>query len=254
MRYLLAFLFVAAAGSSFAEPAAKPIKVGLYLQINNNYYQGHHRDLRKILTFEAGFECEVITPEALRAGALDGLDLLIMPGGSGSKQAAMLEDSGREIIRRFVKTGGGYLGICAGAYLATNDYPWSIGLLNAKVVDRKNWARGKGDVSLEITQEGKRLFAVEASETRVSYRQGPLLAAGASEELPAYIPLATYLTEIVENGATPGAMPGSTAIAKTTFGAGRVICFSPHPELPDGPNELILQGARWAGSGKDQAK
>src|SRR4051812_18762966 len=77
----------------------------------------------------------------IREGVLKEMDVLVQPGGSGSKQAEALQPEGCDAIREFVKGGGGYVGICAGSYLATTDYTWSLGILNAKVVDRKHWAR-----------------------------------------------------------------------------------------------------------------
>ena len=41
-------------------------------------------------------------------------------------------------------------------------------------------------------------------------------------------------------------MIGTTAIARSKFGRGRVICFSPHPESSRGPNHFIRAGVRWA--------
>ncbi|MFT6182370.1 MAG: hypothetical protein ACI9NQ_001808 [Paracoccaceae bacterium] len=34
-------------------------------------------------------------------------------------------------------------------------------------------------------------------------------------------------------------MKGSTAIAQRVFGKGRVICFSPHPEMTEGLEHFI---------------
>ena len=47
---------------------------------------------------------------------------------------------GRRAILDFIKNGGGYVGICAGVYLASSHYSWSLGILNAKVVDGEHWA------------------------------------------------------------------------------------------------------------------
>jgi glutamine amidotransferase-like uncharacterized protein len=176
--------------------------------------------------------------------------VLIMPGGSGSKQAAFLEETGREIIRQFVRNGGGYVGICAGAYLATNDYSWSLGLVNARVVDRKHWARGGGEVTLTLTSEGRNTLSHESEQIQCDYNQGPLLAPADKADLPPFEPLAVYATEIARKGAPTGVMIGTTAIARTTFGAGRVICYSPHPERADGPNHLISHGIKWVANGQ----
>ena len=56
-----------------------------------------------------------ITAQEIRDRALKDFDVLVQPGGSGSKQANELEPVGRQNIQSFVKEGGGYIGICAGA-------------------------------------------------------------------------------------------------------------------------------------------
>jgi hypothetical protein len=43
---------------------------------------------------------------------------------------------------------------------------------------------------------------------------------------------------------------GPTAIAAGSFGKGRVICFSPHPEKTKGLEDFICRAARWV-AGKD---
>jgi len=247
MKYLPILFLACLAGPLAAQKtASKPIKAGLYLHLDNKYYRFGQDNLQTILTKEAGFEVTILTAEDIRAGKLEGLDVLIMPGGSGSKQGAKLEESGRGKIRDFVESGGGYVGICAGSYLATNDYSWSIGLINAKAVDKKNWARGKGDVTMKFSDAGKQALETTSDTVVVNYRQGPLFSPGEKKDLPAYETLATFTTEICENGATPGAMIGTTAIARAPFGKGRVICYGPHPERPGGPNSLIVHGVRWA--------
>ncbi|MEZ6105163.1 MAG: BPL-N domain-containing protein [Pirellulaceae bacterium] len=80
----------------------------------------------------------------------------------------------------------------------------------------------------------------------VYYGQGPLLVPGDVPDLPRYEVLASYAGEVVKNGALPTAMPGTHAIIRSTYGQGRVICFSPHPETSSGPNHLMASGVRWA--------
>lgn len=232
------------AATESAEPKLEPVRVALYDHVESDRRQ---RMLEGILTEERGFVCQRVRPEDIRSGVLDEVDVLIMPGGSGSAQARNLEDAGREAVRKFVRNGGSYVGICAGSYLASNDYTWSLGLINARVLDRKHWARGTGPVRLIVTPTGKETLAVETPVVEdVHYGQGPLLAPGASTDLPPYETVAIYATEIAKKGAPSGVMVGTTAIARTRFGKGRVICFSPHCEVKDGPNHLFLEGVRWA--------
>jgi glutamine amidotransferase-like uncharacterized protein len=227
------------------EPAAEAaIRVAIYDAASEvSKGPGH---LLRFLTVERGFAARRVTPADILAGCLDEADVLIMPGGSGSKQAAELGEDGRRKIREFVDGGGGYVGICAGSYLATTHYVWSLGLINAQVWDRAHWARGGGEVTLGMSDPGRRLLG-RGGGVAVHYNQGPLLVPDDEPELPGYEVLAVFETEIAEKGAVAGAMTGTHAIIRSMFGAGRVICFSPHPEVPGGPTELIEAGVRWAG-------
>lgn len=186
-----------------------------------------------------------LTAEDIRSGALAELDLLVHPGGSGSKQARQLGEEGRERVRQFVNSGGGYIGICAGAYLASADYSWSLNLLDAKVLDRKHWARGMGTVDIRLTDTGSHLFENKTPRLQIFYGQGPLLAPADNPDIPDYEPLAVYKSEIAKNGAPKGVMPGTTAIARGRFGQGQVFCFSPHPEKTNGLEPMVHRAAEF---------
>ena len=115
----------------------------------------------------AKYQVTKVNGAQVRAGALDGFDVGRVPRrGAGSGQARSLQAAGRDKVREFVRHGGGYLGICGGAYLGTSYYDWSLNIVNAKVVDREHWARGRPTpVQLELTPLGQR-----ASWTRPSPR------------------------------------------------------------------------------------
>jgi len=236
--------------------SAEPVRIGVYSHSTNEAKAaGIVRVFSTILTQKKGYAVQRVKPDDIRTGVLSNLDVLIMPGGSGSKQATNLEISGREAIQQFVKNGGGYVGICAGAYLASSHYPWSLNLINASVIDRQHWARGKGDVVLSLSELGQQSLGHPEKEVEVYYGQGPLYGRGTNDSLPAYEELATYKTEVAKEnvpaGVPMGVMQGTTAISRTQYGKGRVICYSPHPEKPFQPVfHLIENGVRWS-AGKD---
>jgi len=186
-----------------------------------------------------------IKAEAIRSGRLEGYDVLIQPGGSGGTQGKTLGEEGREEVRSFVRGGGGYLGICAGAYLATRDYPWSLHILDAKVVDRQHWARGSGDVDITLTTTGRDILGAETERPAILYYQGPLLAPGDDPEIPDYEVLARFDGEIARNGAPKGVMRGTTAIAAAPYESGRVLCFSPHPERTAHLHDMVYRAILW---------
>ncbi len=213
-----------------------PVKVAVYTGTGTGRSK---QNLLKVLETFENVTVQETTAENIRAGALSDVDVLIQPGGSGSKQGKNLEETGREAIRKFVRSGGGYIGICAGAYLATSHYSWSLNILDAKVVDTRHWARGHGDVKIGVTKDGQRVLKTAESQLTILYWQGPLLAPGNRPEIEDYRACALFETEIAKNGAPKGVMKGTTAIARGQFGKGRVICFSPHPERTKGLEHLV---------------
>ncbi|WP_116344413.1 BPL-N domain-containing protein [Blastopirellula marina] len=224
------------------------IRVAIYSHSAENGEGSGPTNLQRFLVAENGFESVVVSPNEIRSGVLNNFDVLVMPGGSASLQAKKLEDAGCEMVKNYVRDGGGYVGICAGSYLASAQYSWSLGIVNAKVWDRSHWARGTGAVSLGLTSTGCDLLKSDKEHLDVYYGQGPLLVPHNDPQLPGYEVLATYRTEIAKKGAPVGAMVGTHAIIRTMYDEGRVICFSPHPEKSGGPNSIMMEGIRWAGS------
>jgi N-formylglutamate amidohydrolase/glutamine amidotransferase PdxT len=185
------------------------------------------------------------TAEEIRQGKLAGMEIVLHPGGSGGGQGRALGAEGREEVRKFIAQGGGYIGICAGSYLATCHYDWSLNILDAHVIDREHWARGKGNVEIDINAEGKNFFSLEQPTATIWYANGPLLGPGNNPSIPDYEPLALYKSEIAKNDAPPGIMLGTTAIARGRFEAGKVICFSCHPEITDDRQTMLHQAIDW---------
>lgn len=184
--------------------------------------------------------------QEVAAGVLTQFDLLIVPGGSGSKQARALGNDGCRAIVKFVDNGGGYAGFCAGAYLASNNYTWSLKIIDARVIDRKHWKRGTGRVKIELTSKGRRFFKNKSALVDIHYANGPLLAPDEDPNIPDFETLARFRTEINKNGAPEGVMKNTPAMIAGRFGRGRVFCSSPHPEYTDGLENLIEKAIRWA--------
>ena len=186
----------------------------------------------------------------IRAGVLSQFDVVVHPGGSGSAQAKALGKEGRAAEIKFVDAGGGYLGVCAGAYLASCNYEWSLGVLDAQVIDRKHWRRGVGGVEVEWTELGKRTLAKGSSAAgkqrfEIQYENGPIFLPGEVDDLPDFEALLVYRGELAQNGAPRGVMPSTAAAIRSSFGRGRAMAFSPHPEKTEGLHALLHNALRW---------
>jgi glutamine amidotransferase-like uncharacterized protein len=226
--------------------AKKAIRVAIYA--DEGASKKGSPQVQKCLPPEEGFEIKTLTAEDIRNGALERFDVLIHPGGSGSAQAKTLGEEGCQRVQQFVAGGGGFIGICAGAYLASAEYPWSLGLLDAQVIDNEHWARGQGDVELRFSKAGQWALGIEEELCPIRYNQGPLLGPAGKADINDYELLASFDGEIAKNGAPTGVMKGTTAIARGTFGKGRVQCFSPHPEKTPGREKFLQSAVRWVAS------
>lgn len=178
-------------------------------------------------------------------------DVLVHSGGSARTQAEALGDFGRKQVCKHIAAGKGYIGICAGAYLATNYYDWSLGIVDARITDRSHWARGKGDCQVLLSKSAESYFGFDIGpHVCFRYAQGPLLT---RPEWPSanhteYTSLGVYGTDIAENGAPPGIMPGTTAILVTNYTKGRIGLFSTHPESKEATHIFLHRLTEWSAS------
>ena len=86
-------------------------------------------------------------------------------------QASRLPHSGAkgtQAVREFVRTGGGYVGICAGSFLATTH----LGMVNA----RANGSKGFGWVKLELTDVGRDILGQYPDLLAAVYSAGPIFS------------------------------------------------------------------------------
>ncbi len=196
----------------------------------------------------AGMQVVHVGPTELSAGTLGHFDLAVFPGGSGSKEGAALGEKGRQEVRQFVERGGGYVGICAGAYLCTSGYDWSLKILNAKTVSPR-WQRGQATLKIELTTQGRKILGDREGLLNVHYHNGPVITRANLEALPDYQVLAYFRTEVANNNTPTGVMVNSPAIAASCFGKGHVVFISPHPEQTLGLEDLVRRAAEWAAVG-----
>jgi glutamine amidotransferase-like uncharacterized protein len=183
--------------------------------------------------------------ELARPGTLDPFDVVVFCGGSGSGQAKAIGEAGAAQVKAFVQRGGGYVSSCAGSYLATSGYPWSLRLIAADTVDSKHWARGTGQVDIELTAEGRKILGDFRGLQSVLYANGPLLGPARDPgTLAPYTVLAHFRSDMAKK-VPGGVMPNTPAMIAGDYGAGRVLCFSPHPEYSESLRGMIVRAVKW---------
>lgn len=169
--------------------------------------------LRAIEGSDPRYRVDLVGPDEpidVSAETLARYDLYVQPGG-GQDMDASFASFGEErvaAIRAFVAQGGGYLGLCMGAYLAGGSH---LGLVPHDMdseVGRPGFPiQTIEDAAIDLTWAGR--------PNTMFFQDGPYLLP--SEGDPAFRALATY-----ENG--------DLAAARYGYGSGVVVLSGPHPE------------------------
>lgn len=195
-----------------------------------------------------GFKVSKISAASIRTGELEKYDVVMMPGGGGSDEVAALGSEGCSRLIKFVSKGGGYVGTCAGAYLAGLGHykktSW-LQMVNTEVVDIDHWNRGTGDVQVRVTNPTSSILSVFPSVLTVHYYNGPLMRPGSSTNLPPCQVEAVFITD-KHNNTKAGIMPGTAAMTTSQFHLGRCVLFSFHPELTAGLEQVEVRAVLWA--------
>ncbi len=221
------------------------IKVALF--IDRGASETSKRIFKKELENKDDIKCKCIYGEDIRDGVLKNFDALVVPGGSANKEAFSMGAEAREEVRRFVKDGGIYMGVCAGAYLSSRAKDKYLGLLPLKTVDQKHWHRvSEGTpVDVELTPVGMEVFGVSKGNIRIVYENGPIFAPPVEKPDETFAVLGFFRSEVVARGGERGVMLGAPAMVLSRYGRGIVLAISPHPEKTPGLKQVEVHALHW---------
>jgi hypothetical protein len=236
----------ARAGDAKEAGRSSPIRVAIYRAPGVSV--AAHVATAEALRAAGGFVVTTVTPDDVRAGALAGNDVVIFTGGRGAVQGEALGEEGRQAVRDFVAAGGGYVGVCAGAYLALQGEAefFKLAIVAARNVSGDNWRRGEHTAEVREAPPGS-----GERVRRIFYANGPVFEPVAHATIAPYVVLATFVSDfyLPAHGTRSGEMPGTPAILAAAFGRGRIVLFSPNPVLAAegeaASPELMAQAVRW---------
>jgi len=204
------------------------------------------------LKIDKGINGKEISPAEICSGDISNFDVIIFPGGSGSKELNSLGKKGKKAIHSFVKNGKGLVGICAGAYMtmSTDGYP-SLKLSNMKQLDRAHYNRGRGLVEFTLTEKGTNVFPeLKNKKAFLQYYDGPVMQLKDST-IKTNTEFAKFVTDITpDNYAPSGVAPGKTFIYTEDIEKGKIIAIAGHPESTPGMRWIVPRLARFV-AGKE---
>jgi len=242
---------IASAEPKYSNAQTETIRVALYKGPGTGG-NGPPDLMKQLNAADAPTTLREVTPDQIREGILTNFDVVIFAGGSGSQEARAIGEDGCVQVEKFVGNGGGYIGICAGAYLATSGYPWSLHIINARTLSPR-WKRGRAVLKMELTPEGEKILGGQAL-VDVLYHQGPVVGPAHVAGMPPYEPLAWFRTEVASNDTPVGIMVNSPAIFAAPFKQGKVICISPHPEQTEGLEYIVPRAVNWVAPADGKVK
>eukprot|EP00746_Dinoflagellata_sp_MGD_P165666 gnl/MRDRNA2_/MRDRNA2_95080_c0_seq1.p1 gnl/MRDRNA2_/MRDRNA2_95080_c0~~gnl/MRDRNA2_/MRDRNA2_95080_c0_seq1.p1 ORF type:complete len:378 (+),score=54.05 gnl/MRDRNA2_/MRDRNA2_95080_c0_seq1:208-1341(+) len=173
-----------------------------------------------------------ISPKQLLDGWLEGCKMLIVPGGSIFEYEAAIGNAGSDAICRFVSGGGGYVGTCCGAFLASRvGYDGAQEQWRMLGVSSGPYVAGKGRATCSVTDVGRKVLGDLRKPFDLHYQNGMTFSETTliSEALPAATPLLQLHALNLDKRRWVPSAPTYAAVAGE-FGRGRVVVFGPHPE------------------------
>lgn len=201
MRQFVAavLLSLAASSSAASAPAVSTLRVALYVGDGTapTSASNYSASLRALAASGGIASVTLLQGADVAALSNSAFDVVVFPGGGGSGEAAAIGPAGANAVRAFVSAGGGYLGTCAGGYLAGTSSccdhampgfcggqvgcsrsPYAMGLVDMGVAEP--WSRGHGYVVMRFTDAAVAMLQLDAAKygrgTNVSilYYQGPV--------------------------------------------------------------------------------
>ena len=214
------------------------VKVGLYCDMGSR--GDNVVKWTRLLGESRDVALTLLDGQDLRDGRLSGLDLLVMPGGSGFDQYESMGEAGARAIRDYVRGGGRYLGTCAGMALLLNETN-RVALLPLRRIDG-HFRRGGGDLGVEFSEAGAKALGLDRRIWAVRYHNGPIVVPADVLEGTKCETLATCRNGIHEQGISPRRddMVGTPAFVRATCGKGEIIACNCHPEASPGTRELVV--------------
>ena len=182
----------------------------------------------RLLANSPQLELTLLDGQDVRYGKLSDLQLLVCPGGGGSRQIDSMGPIGFERVKKFVDDGGGYLGICAGSYNAMNR-PNRFAFLPYDYVDDANGRLA--DLLVEVTDAGSKLLGLKAGRRIVCYDGGNVMRPTEPTGKGNSQILITFKSCVSEHGRAPYNFMDTPAVVFGQYGKGKVVACSFHPEL-----------------------
>ena len=240
----VAVCVLANAGTKPETASREKLRVGVYADVGA---RGSVLAYSRLAALSPDCEAKFIDGAAVRAGALSGVDVLLMSGGSSVDISASLGEDGRAALERFIREGGGYLGSCAGALLMMETAKYKgLGIIPYTRVELP--PRGGGTINTIWADCARDLAGIEPGIHTTTYHRGPVITpCKGHPRLGDFTVMARFGCNILTMRLDPNcpSMGGYASCIAGKYGTGKVWVFSDHPEVNPHTMDLVVGGIRY---------
>ena len=199
-----------------------------------------------------GMSTTLIDADFINNNYLGGFKIICFPGGDMYQYSQDISEAGKEKIRSFIRNGGGYIGICGGAYFASETVIWQGNQLSMTPLSLfQGSAEGTIDSIVPYPQRGmcqvNIVDTVHAITHSISTPQWILYYWG-----PVLRPETSEVTTLGKYNAV-----NQPAILAFEYGKGRVFITGTHPEIEEDSDrdgvtlkDTVIQGTTYLGEDK----
>ncbi|GEM_PF-3062814 len=187
----------------------------------------------------AGAKPVLIDMEDIDKGRLGQFDVIYFAGGYADHYYRYYQGSIAQKIRDFIADGGGYIGVCAGAYFACDKIQWENGVYDYPLNLNPGQASGglKGVGSIHDLANGANYDPWALCNIRITHKEsGDSYDVGQSFKVGyLYGPYFENLgsATVVARYDYNGSADEKPAMVKYSYGNGKVFLSGPHPEFEE---------------------
>ena len=179
---------------------------------------------------------KLVDGKSVAAGALEGEDVVVMPGGDSKAEFRSLTEEGVKKFKEFLLNGGGYIGTCAGCSILLNEDDRRLKIVPYKRLSSTKLING----NFKITKAGADALGIAEEPRRIRYSGGPIIKKTENEVPNAKFEIfATYDFEASTTGRADTEMFGAPAILGGTYGKGKVFTTVAHPEYFEDTLDIV---------------
>ena len=224
--------------------ASRPLRAGVFTGIGSMGLSS--TELIRYVARSPELDMTLVDGADVRNGALEGLDLFVMPGGSSGVIMGDLGQKGVENLKAFVRRGGAYVGICAGCVILLDDeYRIACGM-GMTPYSRYGAYSGDAMTSMSLTDEGAKALGMAKGTFDVWYSGGPIMFRRNEEVPDAKIETWGLYGSNVTNEGWGAHMQGNVSCIGGTYGKGRIAATACHPEFRHSADALAEGLFRYA--------